>query len=78
MKKLAMIGVCPVCNQGRLVIAREKATGLSYVACEDCESEWANPTVCRDVRSATRDHFGQSEYLSVEEAEGHPWRQFIQ
>jgi len=76
MKNLAMIGVCPVCSQGRLLVAKEKSSGVLYIACEDCESEWLNPESCK-VESATHDTFGPSEFLDLEELDKHPWKAFI-
>jgi formate dehydrogenase maturation protein FdhE len=77
MNNIAMIGICPVCNQGRLLIAREKLTGTHYIACEDCEAEWENPIASQDLNQVTRGRFGGSEFLSLEEAFNHPWNEFI-
>lgn len=77
MNNVAMIGVCPVCNQGRLLIARDKRTGADYVACEDCEAEWEDPTASQNVNQATRGRFGESVFLSIEEVSCHPWKEFI-
>ncbi len=77
MNNVAMIGLCPVCNQGRLLIAREKETGNYYVACEDCEAEWQNPPASKDISKVTRGRFGESVFLSLEEASTHPWKEFI-
>lgn len=77
MNNVAMIGICPVCNQGRLMIARDNQSGVDYVACEDCEAEWENPAASNDIRKVTRGRFGQSVFLSLEEASTHPWKEFI-
>jgi len=77
MINVAMIGECPICGQGALVIARDNKTGTFYVACDDCEAEWKDPVESRDINKATRDHFGQSTFLSLEEALTHPWKSFI-
>jgi len=77
MNTVAMIGICPVCNQGRLLIARDKQTGKGYVACEGCEAEWENPLASTDVSKVTRGRFGESVFLSLEEASTHPWKEFI-
>jgi uncharacterized protein (DUF983 family) len=78
MNNVAMVGICPVCNQGRLLIARDKQTGKDYVACEDCEAEWETPSASKDITNVTRNHFGKSVFLSLEEASTHPWKEFIQ
>ena len=77
MNSVAMIGICPVCNQGRLLIVREKKSGTLYVGCEDCESEWREPKDSSKPEMATRDQFGESEYLSLEEAAQPPWNEFV-
>jgi predicted DCC family thiol-disulfide oxidoreductase YuxK len=77
MKDVAMIGICPVCNQGRLLIARDKQTGIDYIACEDCEAEWESPSASKDLNKVTRHRFGESAFLSLEEALIHPWKEFI-
>jgi hypothetical protein len=77
MNNVAMIGICPVCGQGRLLIAREKRTGIDYIACEDCESEWENPTVSQDLNQLTRGRFGESVFLSLEVTSHHPWKKFL-
>jgi len=77
MKNYAAIGTCPVCSQGRLVIAREIATGRLYVLCEECESEWSSPEDSREVGEAGRESHGPSTLLEREALEGHPWRKFL-
>jgi hypothetical protein len=77
MKNYAAIGTCPVCSQGRRIIARDDASGDLYVICEECESEWAGPEQSRRVESATRDVHGPSTLLEREELEGHPWQAFL-
>ena len=72
-----MIGLCPVCNQGRLLIAREKQTGTHFIACEDCEAEWESPNASHDLNRLTRGRFGESEFISLEVALNHPWKEFI-
>lgn len=72
-----MIGICPVCNQGRLLIARERKTGILYIGCEDCESEWREPKDSSRPELAERDQFGESEFLTLEEAAAHPWYDFV-
>lgn len=77
MKIFASIGTCRICGQGRLLIARENASGKLYVLCEDCESEWQSPHDSRDIEKASRNHFGQSTFLSRDELIGHPWETFL-
>jgi hypothetical protein len=78
MKNYAAIGTCPVCSQGRQIIARDKASGALYVLCEECESEWSSPEQSRDIDAASRDRFGPSTLLERDELDGHPWKVFLE
>lgn len=77
MKNYAAIGTCPVCSQGRLIIARDETSGLLYVLCEECESEWATPEQSARIEGATRDCHGRSTLLEREELDGHPWKAYL-
>ena len=77
MKNYAAVGTCPVCSQGRLIIARDNATRALYVLCEECESEWASPEQSQKIEEATRESHGPSTFLEREELEGHPWQAFL-
>jgi hypothetical protein len=74
----AWMGVCPVCGQGRQIIARENRSGTLYVLCEDCESEWTSPQDAREVDAASRGTFGESTLLTREELADHPWQAFLE
>lgn len=76
MKNYAVIGLCPVCSQGRLIVARDLDSGVLYVLCEECESEWDSPSDC-SISAATRDTHGHSELLDREELAGHPWQDLL-
>jgi hypothetical protein len=77
MKDYAAIGTCPICGQGRLVVARDNATRELYIVCEECESEWASPSESKLIDAATRDSHGQSTLLEREDLVGHPWQAFL-
>lgn len=64
---------CPVCSQGRVLVASEGAGGDLFVFCEDCESEWCGPQDSRDASLATRDKHPFSRYLEPEDLVGHQW-----
>ena len=36
----AWIATCPICREGRVVIAKENSSGRLYLFCEECEAEW--------------------------------------
>jgi len=74
----AWIDICPICRQGRQLIAREARTRILYILCEECESEWRSPSDARDIDSALRDTFGESTPLTREELAEHPWSAFLE
>lgn len=73
----ASVGFCPVCRQGRQVIASECSTGNLFVYCEECESEWDSPLQCQDVFLAHRDRFGTCTFLTSEELREHAWFEYV-
>jgi hypothetical protein len=77
-KNYAWIGICPICGQGRQIIARENRTGKFHVLCEDCESEWRSPQEARDINSASRGTFAETTLLTRDELAEHPWSVFLE
>lgn len=77
-KNYAWVGICPICGQGRQVLAREKRTGTLYILCEDCESEWRHPEEARDIDRASRGAFTESIFLTREQITDHPWLSFLE
>lgn len=73
----AMVGHCPSCVDGRLLLTREKATGTHFVICENCAVTFVHPAMSRDVTFAKKGAFGEHELLSLEEAEQHAWRNYL-
>ena len=39
---------CPLCRQGRLLIARDLSSDALYLHCEECEQGWRDPNVAAD------------------------------
>lgn len=64
---------CPVCGQGRVLVASKKGDGTLFVICEDCESEWREPNESHDAALATRDRYTFSRYLEPDELADHQW-----
>jgi hypothetical protein len=73
MKNYAWIAQCRICGQGRLMVARENATGVLFVFCEECESEWESPADTLLIEKAFRDRFGPATILEREDLVGHEW-----
>ena len=74
---VAMMGLCPSCVDGRLLLAKERATGTHFVICENCAVAFVHPAMSRDVTFAKRDGFGDHDLLSLAEAEQHAWRNYL-
>lgn len=68
---------CPVCGQGRVLVASEKEGGAFFAMCEDCESEWREPNESNDAALATRDSHTFSRYLEPDELTNHQWYALI-
>ncbi len=64
---------CPVCGQGRVLMAAEKDGYSFFVVCEDCESEWGSPNESCDVLLATHDKHTFLRYLEPVDLIGHQW-----
>lgn len=64
---------CPVCGQGRVLVAVEKDGHSLFVVCEDCESEWSTPIESCDASLATRDQHTFLRYLAPADLIGHQW-----
>lgn len=69
--------ICPICGQGRILVAIEKDNKRLFVMCEDCESEWDGPSESYTASLASRDRHTFSHYVDVEEMMGHPWQSFV-
>lgn len=68
---------CPVCGQGRVLVASEKDGHSLFVICEDCESEWSEPSESHDASLAIRDRHTFSRYLEPDELMDHPWYSLV-
>ena len=77
-KNYAVVGLCSICGQGRLIVAREDSSGALYVLCANSEAEWHSPEDMKNIKAATRDIFGRSTLLAREEVEEHPWARFLE
>ena len=77
MKNYAVVGACPLCSQGRLIVAKDNGSAQLYVLCKECESEWESPEQANDVIYATRDVHGPSTLLERADLEGHEWSRFL-
>lgn len=64
---------CPVCGQGRVLVASQRCGDVLFVTCEDCESEWREPNESHDAALSTRNTYTFLRYLDPEELTGHQW-----
>ncbi|MCC7500202.1 hypothetical protein IT396_00085 [Candidatus Nomurabacteria bacterium] len=81
-KNYAWIKNCPLCGQGRLMVAKEDGTENFYITCEECGSVWNspdNPNTNNIIgNELTGNTIGQLTYLTREELGDHVWKGFLQ
>ena len=68
---------CPVCGQGRVLVARKRGGHSFFVVCEDCESEWNEPKDSYDVALVIRNTHPFLSYVEPSEMFDHQWYPFI-
>lgn len=69
--------ICPICGQRRILVAAEEDGKRLFVMCEDCESQWDEPTESYKASSASRDRHTFSRYLNSDELIGHLWQSHV-
>lgn len=68
---------CPVCGQGRLLIALSTTPGDMFIICDDCESEWSNPESALKAEHPTRDKYKFSRFAGLDDLDGHSWMKYV-
>ena len=76
-KETLYIGDCNICGQGRQMVMCEIASGTYFICCENCESEWRDPSHIRTADVLPRGTFGRARFAEREEMTEHPWSAFI-
>lgn len=74
---IAVVGFCPLCGQGRQLVARENSTKRLFVCCEECEAEWDSPSDAKAIELATRDKYGASTLVTIDELREYQWFSII-
>jgi hypothetical protein len=77
MKKEFFIGRCLICHYGMLEIVKEKATGKIFIACDECEAEWANPEDALINKNGSRGKYGAVSEVSADEINGLRWNSYV-
>ena len=72
-----VVAWCPFCDQGWVVIAKDKNTKELFLFCIECELEWDNPEDIKREDCGTSDKYGQVEYPTFEEIFSKSWDKFI-
>ncbi len=65
--------ICPVCGQGRILVAAERGSDSLFVICEDCESEWSEPQKSTNAALVNVSGHSDLRYLEPYELLDHPW-----
>jgi hypothetical protein len=71
---LVVLERCPVCGQGRVLIAVTPPPKNMFVICEDCESEWDSPEAACAALHPVRDQYPFIRFAALDDVEMHSWR----
>jgi hypothetical protein len=71
------IGSCYSCNQGNVCIAQTVPSGVPFIVCEECFTEWPDPQSFLAMKNATFETHGRYEYMNREQVLQHPWKEFV-
>jgi hypothetical protein len=67
---------CPVCDQGWVVVAKDKTTKILFCYCLECETEWKQPLDI-GVKAGAHNHFGVATEPSVEDIRLLGWDEYL-
>lgn len=76
MNHISIGNGCPMCHQGRLLIAISIIDDEMFVFCEDCESEWLNPEFAIMNKEPTRNEYKFLRFAGIDDLENHPWKKY--
>ena len=66
--------ICPVCEEGRLFVCKQKDLDRLFLLCEECESAWETP---EDVSLNTYfKHANEIEYSTQEDIVQYGWAKY--
>mgnify|MGYP001782236288 FL=1 len=72
------IAWCPLCEQGWVVIVKDKQTSQLYAYCTECETEWNDPTKgIKEESCLSFGTFGQFVPPTFEEISKSDWYKYI-
>lgn len=79
IREIAVVGNCPVCNQGRLLVARLKGSINDYIiVCEECESHWWKIDDIHSTDLSNWENHIAYEYVEPKELTGHSLAKHLQ
>jgi hypothetical protein len=67
---------CPVCDQGWVVIAKDKKTGKLFCYCKECETEWTQPQDV-GVKVGTHNAFGVASEPTIKDISVAGWGKYV-
>ena len=77
-KGMYKIAWCPLCEQGWVVIVKDKQTSQLYAYCTECETEWNDPTKgIKEESCLPFGAFGQFVPPTFEEISKSDWYKYI-
>ena len=77
-KGMYKIAWCPLCEQGWVVIVKDKQTSQLYAYCTECETEWNDPAKgIKEESCLPFGAFGQFVPPTFEEISKSDWYKYI-
>ena len=72
--KVAVVGDCPICQQGLLVVALTHEVNPRYIiACSECESYWFNIDRISNPEDSENQRDMDYSFVTPEKLVGHEW-----
>ena len=76
-KNYAWVRNCPICSQGRLIVARDLETDAFFILCEECDSAWESPEDSSDIGKTSLVEHSKADLLERDSLVGHPWQKYL-
>lgn len=72
-----VIGRCSICKQGMLEIVKEKSSGKLIICCDECEGEWEEPSDALQGTNGSRNKYGQTCDVTLNEVSRIGWTHYL-
>lgn len=69
--------ICPLCNQGELIVVQDLTVKDYLIMCDDCFRTWSDPDSCNDTRNCLPDRDSRVRDATPEEIRELGWLRFL-